>query len=125
MALLHKESEMIFSSLTLKDLPEFTSSAAFQELLASIGAFSAELVAGSPICSAEKLVAFEAMAAEAKRDAEDAKPTRKASEDKSTRPNGLPALQQPAGGAAARKQASFAPEPTGVSQSQLQQDLRA
>ena len=37
-ALLQREAQAIFSSLTDRDLPGFTAASAFQELLASLGA---------------------------------------------------------------------------------------
>ena len=71
-ALLHKEAAAIIDNLTHKDLPGFTLSSSFQELLSSLGAFSAELVASDTMCSAEHLVAFERMAHGARKQADSA-----------------------------------------------------
>ena len=63
---LQREAEAIFKSLTEHDLPGFTQTSAFQELLASLGAYATELVAAGASCTAEDLVTFERTAVEAR-----------------------------------------------------------
>ena len=64
--LLHTEAERIFTSLTTNDLPGFTDTPAFAELLQTLGAYSAELVAAEPIATLEDLQKFKHLATEAR-----------------------------------------------------------
>ena len=61
-SILNKEADASFQALSTNDLPGFLESSAFQELLSSLGSYSAELVATNAQCTQFDLEVFEKFA---------------------------------------------------------------